>query len=119
MVAPGGLGHVGVVGDQHDGATAAVQLVEQAHHVAGRHRVEVAGRLVGQDQVGVGHQGPGHGHPLLLAAGQLAGPVVDPVGQADPLERREGPALALGPLDPGVEQRELDVAPAPTATPGG
>ena len=37
---------------------------------------------VGQEhQVGLAGQGPGHGHPLLLAAGQLRGPVVEPVGQ--------------------------------------
>ena len=45
--------------------------------------VEVAGRLVGQDDVGVVDQRPGDGHALLLAAGELRGPVVEPVAQAD------------------------------------
>ena len=46
-------------------------------------RVELAGRLVGQDEDRVLDQGPGDRHPLLLAARQLVGPVVEPVAQAD------------------------------------
>ena len=74
-------------------------------------RVEVAGRLVGQDERRVGDQGPGHRDPLLLTAGELAGPVLDPVGEADPVEGGEGPFLADGSFDAGVDERELDVAP--------
>ena len=42
-------------------------------------------------RAGIGHQGPGHGHPLLLAAGELARAVLDPVGQADPVQGVQGP----------------------------
>ena len=34
-------------------------------------RVEIAGRLVGEDDLGTVHQRPGDGHALLLAAGKL------------------------------------------------
>ena len=44
--------------------------------------VQVAGRLIGQEQRRVFHQRPGDGDTLLLAAGQLDGAVVHPVGQA-------------------------------------
>src|SRR4051812_5406871 len=37
--------------------------------------VEVAGRLVGEHDLGSAHQGPGHGDPLLLTARQLVRPV--------------------------------------------
>ena len=47
-------------------------------------RVQVAGRLVGEDQLWVGDQGAGHRDALLLAAGELARPVVDPVGRGRP-----------------------------------
>ncbi len=50
MVRPAERGHVGVVGDEHDGAAAAVELAQQVQHVACGDRVEVAGGLVGQDQ---------------------------------------------------------------------
>ena len=114
---PAGLrGHVGLVGDQDDGAARLVQLVEQRQHVCGRHRVEVAGRLVGQDQRRLGDQRPRHRDPLLLTAGQLAGPVLDPVAEADPVQRGDRPVAPLVPRHARVGQRQLDVAPAPSAT---
>ena len=82
-------------------------------------RVEVAGGLVGQDQVRVGDQGPGHRHPLLLATGELAGTVVDPVGQAHPVQGDRARSCALGPVDAGVDQGQLDVAAGRRATAGG
>ena len=57
----------------------------------GRVAVQVAGGLVGQQQRGRGDQRPGHGDPLLLAAGELVGQVVDPVGQARPARARPAP----------------------------
>ena len=59
--------------------------------------VEVAGRLVGEQQVGLGDQGPGDRDPLLLTAGQLTRPVLDPVAEADPAQRGDGPLAALVP----------------------
>ena len=41
--------------------------------------VEVAGRLVGEDDLGPAGERAGDGHPLLLAAGQLRRSVVEPV----------------------------------------
>ena len=48
---------------------------------AGR-AVEVAGRLVGEDQGGIGDERPGDRDALLLAAGQLGRLVVEPVAEA-------------------------------------
>ena len=79
--------------------------------VGGGVRVEVAGRLVGQDQRRVGHQRPGDRDPLLLTAGHLTRPVLGPVGQPDPGQRLHRPLPALGLVHPGVAQRQLDVAP--------
>ena len=74
------LGDVGLVRDQHDGAAFFVQAREDPQDVLGGVRVEVAGRLVGEDQRGVGHDRPRDRDPLLLAAGQLGGLVVQAVG---------------------------------------
>ena len=89
---PGPLGDLDLVGDQHDGPALRVQLVEQRQGVLGGDRIEVAGRLVGQDQRRVGDQRPGDRDPLLLTAGQLTRPVTDPIGQPDPVERLHAPA---------------------------
>ena len=60
---------------------------------------------------GIGHQRPGHRDPLLLTAGHLTRPVLGPVGQPDPGQRLHRPLPALGLVDPGVTQRQLDIAP--------
>ena len=74
-----------------------VEPVEDAQHVAGGLGVQVAGRLVGEQQRRRGDQRPGHRDPLLLAAGELVGLVVGPVGQARPGPARPArPAPALG-----------------------
>ncbi len=83
----GSGGHIGLVGDEHDRPAAGVQLVEQREHVGARRGVEVAGGLVGQDQGRVGDERTGNGDALLLAAGELAGSMVDAVRQPDPGER--------------------------------
>ena len=116
----GRLGHVLLVGDEHDGAPGPVQLVQHAQHVGAGARVQVAGGLVGQQQVGLGHQRAGHRDPLLLPPGQLGGQVVDPVSQAHLLEGLHGPRLAGLAVHPGVDQRQLHVAPgAEVAAAGG
>ena len=57
-------------------------------------RVEVAGRLVGQEDGRVGDERAGDGDALLLAAGELRGVVAFAAGQADVVQR--GRALLRG-----------------------
>ena len=58
-------------------------MCEQVKNDAGVALVQVAGRLVGEnDRRGVG-QGAGDGHALLLAAGKLRAEAMDLVAQAD------------------------------------
>ena len=71
--AVGVAGRDGVVGDHHDGlAELAHGLAHEGEDLGARAGVEVAGRLVGEDDLRPAGQGPGHGDPLLLAAGELA-----------------------------------------------
>ena len=72
-------------------------------------RVEVAGRLVGEEQRRLVHQRAGDGDALLLAAGELARQVVLAVGQADGGERRQGAAALLAERRVAVDERQLDV----------
>ena len=106
----GVLGHLALVRDQHDRRALVAEPLEDGQDLAGRAGVEVAGRLVGQDHRRVGHQRSGDRHPLLLSARQLGGEMVDPVGQAHLGQRGQRPLPALVAAQPGVGQRQLDVA---------
>ena len=71
--------------------------------------IEVAGRLVGQRSAGLIGQGPGDGHPLLLAAGELRRLVVqaarpDPAGPAGP---PPAPAPARGSCRRSLRQGDV------------
>jgi hypothetical protein len=72
-----------VVRDHDDGhPVLAVDAAEQIHDLPGRGRVQVAGRLVGQQQLGAADQGAGDGHALLLPARELRRQVAHARGQA-------------------------------------
>ena len=79
--------HLAVVGDDDDGGAGAVDPVEHLHDPDRGARVEVAGRLVGEQQRRMVDEGAGDREPLLLAAGELVGEVRDLVGEADEAER--------------------------------
>ena len=76
------FGDVRLVGDQHNGVAVGVQRIEERHDLQAGLGVEVAGGLVGQENLGGVEQRPGDGHALLLAAGQLSRAVVQPGRQA-------------------------------------
>ena len=78
-----------------DGFAGFVQLGQHHHDFIAGPAVEVPGRLVGEDELRVVHQGAGDRHPLLLAPGQLQRPVVEPVAQADHLREGDAPGIGL------------------------
>ena len=65
---------------------------QDVEHLAARPGVEIAGGLVGQDHRGIGHQRAGDRDALLLAARELVGTVVHPVGETDLRERVAAPS---------------------------
>jgi hypothetical protein len=98
------LGHdAEVVGDEHDRHP--VLLAQAAHELEDLRLdrdVERGGRLVGDQQVGVGRERHGDHHALAHAAGQLVRILLGApsgVGDADEAEHLDGavPRLALGP----------------------
>src|SRR5689334_6593602 len=62
-----------IVGDHADGGAGAVQLMEQVHHRLAALRIEVAGRLVGEEQRRFAGDGAGNRDALLLTARELTG----------------------------------------------
>jgi hypothetical protein len=62
--------------------------LQQPHDLPAGLRVQLAGRLVGDQQFRAPGQRPGDGHPLLLAAGQLVRPLRGVVLHADDVEQR-------------------------------
>src|SRR5690606_21447894 len=81
----GVLGDVVLVRDHDDGLARLVEPLEHRHDLGAGDAVEVAGGLVGQDDIRVVDQRSGDRHALLLPAGELVGPVIEPLGQADHL----------------------------------
>src|SRR3954454_9270563 len=75
-----------VVRGHDDRRPGAVDPVEQAHDADARGGVEVAGRLVGQQDRGPVDERPGDGDALLLAAGQLVREAALLTGEADQVE---------------------------------
>ena len=74
-----------VVGRHDHGGSQAVQLQKKAHDLLAHHGVDVAGGLVGEDQVGAGDEGAGEGDTLLLSARENGGLGVDAVAEPDPV----------------------------------
>jgi hypothetical protein len=66
------------VRDDDEGGALGVQLAQQGEDARAGGRVEVAGRLVGEDHRRPAHHGAGDGHPLALPTGQLLCPVMRP-----------------------------------------
>jgi len=69
--------------------------------------VEIAGGLVGEDDLRTRCDGTGDGDALLLAAGELGGIVAEPVAEADGLEL--GPGAAERIVDAGELERDGDI----------
>ena len=77
-----------VRGDDHRRAVLGGEPGEQVDHVGARLRVEVAGRLVGEDHPRLDDERARDRDALLLAAGELARQVAGAVGEADLGEQR-------------------------------
>lgn len=98
-----------VVGRHHHGGAGAVDPVEQLHDADAGGRVEISGRLVGDEDHRLVDEGARDRDALLLPSGELVGHPVGLAVEADQLERLGD---ALGDLVAGVPghlHREGDV----------
>jgi hypothetical protein len=98
-----------VGGDDRGDAFAPDQVLQQHHDRPSGLGVQLTGRLVSQEERRAIREGASDRDALLLAAGQLVGPVVDPVPEADELEQLAHARVALAWLRADEPQRHLDV----------
>src|SRR6516162_1743617 len=66
--AVGEFGIARIVGHHADGRAGLVQLAQQSHNRFSVVRIEISGRLIGQQDQGIASQRPRYRHALLLAA---------------------------------------------------
>ena len=102
-------GDLGIVRDQGDGAALFAEGPEEFEDRLAGVGVEVARRFVGEDDARAVDQRPGDGDALLLAAGELHGPMALAVLQIDHLERFHGAFAPFAARDAGVDHGQLDV----------
>jgi hypothetical protein len=107
--APGSAGDCGVVRHQQHGFPLLHQSVEKIQHLLGRGGIQVAGRLVGQDQVGAQGQGTGDGNSLLFTAGQFARVTSFLACQANRGQQCRGLAFRRRLAGAGIQERQCNV----------
>ena len=80
--------------DEGRAAGLANELGDQREHLTGRHRVQLAGRLVGDQERRLARERGAERDPLLLAARELTGMCVAPSPEPDPFEQLVGACVA-------------------------
>ena len=75
------------MGDDDQRHPAIAEPFEQLENLVPGPGVEVAGRLIGEQDPGLSDDRAGDRDALALAAGELGWAVAGPLGEADPLER--------------------------------
>jgi hypothetical protein len=103
------IGDAGVVRDHDDGGAGGVELADELHDRCAGGAVELAGRLVGENDRRTPDEGPGDRDPLALPSGDLGGLERRAYGEADPLERLIRAPIPLVGGDAGVEDPVGDV----------
>src|SRR4029450_8699095 len=86
-----------------------VETTEEGVESLPRLLIEVSAGLVAQESPGGLNQGPGDGHPLLLARGHGARPVLGPMGEAQVVEQRFRPLARFGQGTPRDQHRHHHV----------
>ena len=95
--------------DAQHGGSLPVELLEDLQHVPTSLGVQRASGFVGHDNGRMGGDGPGDGHPLLLATGHLAGMMVSPAVHPHPGQGGHGYVSTVPDGSAPVDEGEDDV----------
>jgi acyl-CoA thioesterase I len=97
-----------IMRDQHEGgAVPGAQIEHEVDHLAAGVAVEIAGWLVGEQQLRLDDEGARQRHALLLAARQLLGIMQQAVREPDGLQRVARPRRGVAPS--GELERDRDI----------
>ena len=83
------------MGDLDDGGAGFIEFLEELHDLVALDGMEIAGGLIGEDELGILDDGAGYADELLLAAGELIG---EKIFFADDVEAIESVADEAGAL---------------------
>ena len=95
-------GEAHLVGRDEHRHAARRELADHVEDLGDELRVECAGDLVKQQEVGLHRERPDDRHPLLLAAREAVRVVVALGGEPEPVEQLHRPGLGLGPRRPST-----------------
>src|SRR5262249_30702282 len=104
-------GEIAIVGYHDDGDAVAVHLLEELHDLARHQRIEVAGGLIAEEEVGLADEGAGDGDALLLPARELRRKMAAARREVDALEDALDLVAALAGRQAAVAERQIDVVP--------
>ncbi len=106
---PAITGDGGIVGDEDNGNTPFIELLQDHHYFETCTAIEVAGGFVGQDNGGPRNQRAGDGHALLLPTGKFRRAMIGSRAQAYDRQCLPRPLATLQRRRPAVDEREFDV----------
>src|SRR5438128_495999 len=104
-----GAGHHRAVGDNNDGRAIAMEISQELDDRDAGGTVEIAGRLIREDDLGPADDRASDGGPLALATRKLRRSMHQPMTEADPLQGNSGTAPAFPDVDAPVEETGSDV----------
>ena len=93
----------------HDDEFVLRDFLDEVHDLNRGHRIQGAGRFVGEEDVGFVDEGPGDGDALALAAGKLIGFLRVKPFKTDIIQGLFGPGDAFFFLEPGDRERQFNV----------
>jgi hypothetical protein len=105
----GGLYHSEIVRGDEDESTRPDERAEERQHRADLRLIQVGGRLVGQEQRRISDEAARDRDPLLLAARETPGSVVQAVSETHPGQELGGAPSGDRALDARHQQRRHDV----------
>src|ERR1700760_897144 len=103
------FGDIRFVRHQNNRIPPRLQLIEQGHDFVAGLRIEVSGRLVGQDDRWPINERACNGNALSLSAGELVRLMVHALAQSYSTQRSFSPFQSLGGWRSVIDQRQLDV----------
>ena len=88
-------------------AMAFMQRKQQIHNLLAIANVQIAGRLVGEQDLRTWRKRTRYRHTLLLAAGKLGRKMIEPVAEADRVEHFGGALSCVGAVQKFERQRDV------------